>query len=121
MSNLYKPKWNIIICGNFIILQIILIIYARFSTNRYFAWAPHDIQIEYYLEVHKNNVKLKDIQLENRYGLRTHGWVDLPPNHIFNLLEDYERCEIDSNTNRIVFKYRVNGKSWRKWIWNNSY
>ena len=111
--------WKTFIGIAFLSLQLVSIIYARFDTNRYFAWAPHDIQTEYYLEVEVKAKKLSDHQLKERYAIMgEHGWVDLPPDHVIDWFLQYERtCEPHNQAEQIVFTYRVNGKEWQTWRW----
>lgn len=114
-------NWKILICGGYLCIQIVLIISARFSSNRYFVWAPHDIQIEYFLEVYVEGQKMDDSQLRRRYNLKDHGWVDLPASHVIEWLTEYERLVPYSKTDSISFEYSVNGGEWTKWTWNTDY
>ncbi|WP_299438077.1 hypothetical protein [uncultured Aquimarina sp.] len=99
----------------YLLLQLGLIISARFNSNRYFVWAPHDIQTEYFLEVYSFQKKLNDLKIKERYGLSSHGWIDLPANHLIKFITEYERIHPDSGTDSILLKYNVNGKNWSTW------
>ncbi len=119
MINVLK-NWKLVICVFYLLLQVFLIFSARFSSNRYFTWAPHDIQTEYFLNVYAKNVKLDNLQLDKRYGLQEHSWIDLPANHLIKYLTEYERIFSNSQTDSILLRYNVNGKKWIHWKWTPS-
>lgn len=108
-------NWRTFIGLSYLLVQVSSIIYARFSSNRYFVWAPHDIQVEYYLEVYEENLMVPDSVLSTRYRLSSHGWIDLPPGHVIEWLEDYERTQADTSTALIRFRYSINGDNWMEW------
>lgn len=112
-------NWKLILCLLYLSAQVFLVISARFSSNRYFTWAPHDIQVEYYLTVHTKQTKLNKVQLNERYGLSNHGWIDLPPDHLIKHITEYERIHHNSKTDSVLIKYNVNGKNWVDWNWVN--
>lgn len=112
-------NWKAVFCIGYLSIQLALVIAARFSTNRYFVWAPHDIQIEYFLEVYAENNKIDEAQLQQRYGLKGHGWVDLPADHIIEWLTEYERLKPYSKTDYISLEYSINGGDKVNWTWNN--
>ncbi|GAA3522577.1 hypothetical protein GCM10022393_41460 [Aquimarina addita] len=108
-------NWKVLLCSIYLLAQVVLIVSARFSSNRYFVWAPHDIQIEYILDVNSEQKTLNDKELTERYGLGTHGWFDLPPDHLIQFITEYERLYPAAKGDQISLKYRVNGKDWKFW------
>lgn len=110
-------NWRLVVSITFLIIQLGFIISARFHPNRYFVWAPHDIQTEYFIDVYTKKGKLDHTQLKKRYGLQPHGWIDLPPSHIISFLNKYKRLNLNSTSDSISLRYNINGKKWI--IWNN--
>ncbi|MEO1654557.1 MAG: hypothetical protein AAFU64_13510 [Bacteroidota bacterium] len=109
-----KRNWKFVLGIGYLGLQIGLIIFARFSSNRYFTWAPHDLQTHYKLEVYDKSGKLGEADLRKRYRLESQGWVDLPPVHIIEWLEAYEK-HYPQTSEKIWLRYNVNGRGWQEW------
>jgi hypothetical protein len=53
-----RIDWRQWLAVGFIVLQIGLIIQARFIPERFFCWAPHDAQVQYELDVTVTGKKL---------------------------------------------------------------
>lgn len=115
-----KLNWKNIACSLFLIFQLGMIIGAKFSSNRYFTWAPHDIQTSYKLRVVLDSVELPPEALYSRYGLYNVGIEDLPADHLIERFTEYERLHLSSNTESIKFEYSVNGKERHQWLYESN-
>lgn len=114
---MFKSYWKIVLSSAFLIFQIGMIITSKFSDNRYFTWAPHDIQTKYKLRVYQNNLELTNDQLYTCFGLYKSGIEDLPPSHLIERLIEYMRLNPDHDLKCIEYSYSVNGKGWKVWTW----
>ncbi len=112
-----KLNWKTSTAAIYLLAQLTLIIVARFSPNRYFVWAPHDIQTNYQLEVKDQHGDLTPGQLYKRYNMSNEGFIDLPSHHIIGWLKKYEELNPNSGTKHISFKYSINGKEWKEWTY----
>lgn len=99
----------------FLAAQLGGIAVARFTPHRYFAWAPHDVQTEYFLEVALEGEPLSADEIYERYLLRGHGWEVHAASHLPDIISRYERAA-DDNV-RVVLRYRVNGGPLQHWRW----
>jgi len=116
-----KISWKHAVGIVYLSVQLISIFNARVSENRYFCWAPHDIQTEYYLNIYTSSGELSSLRIKEIYGIPQKGRIDLPPSHIFNLVQTKHYVDNDSLL-KVVFNFKVNGKEWEVWkknSWSN--
>ena len=112
-------NWQKKIAVNFFVLQIILIIWARFAPERYFCWAPHDCQTEYELTVFVNGRELTPEEIKQRYhhpkkyrDVRSSGNVK---GWIMQHARTYGRNE----ESVVIMNYQVNGIQQEPWTWHH--
>ena len=106
-------------CILFLFLQVILIFSSRTIDNRYFIWAPHDIQTEYYIVIRHDNKELKNNELKLYYGLGKHGWVDLPADYLKRWIIAFNRQNQSKTKITASLDYCTNGREWKTWQFNN--
>jgi len=104
----------------FFAVQLLLIVWARFASERYFCWAPHDCQTEYSLQVFVNGKELNDEEILKRYHRprqyrdvrsdgNVKGWI---------IQESQTYGKNDDIT--VIMTYQVNGIPHEPWIWRRS-
>lgn len=99
----------------FLLAQLLGIVAARFMPHRYFAWAPHDVQVEYSITASRDGVSLDSGEIFERYRLRAHGWEVHAASHPPDIITRYERAS-DDNV-QVELRYRVNGGPLQYWRW----
>jgi hypothetical protein len=102
----------------FLVLQVILVLAARFTPLRYFCWAPHAAQVEFFLDVEVAGRKLTREQVQQRYRF---AWSDRWEAHAAaNLIDTVRRYETtygNKDGARASLRYRVNGGKEQTWCW----
>ncbi len=99
----------------FILLQIGGIVFARFTEQRFFCWAPYDIQTNYKVTAVINNEILGPDELEQRYGYRMEGWEQRSIYNIFSIIEQYEATYGKNDSVSITANYAINGHEEQVW------
>ncbi|HEX7708794.1 MAG TPA: hypothetical protein VF701_20205 [Thermoanaerobaculia bacterium] len=99
----------------FLVLQLFMIVRARFVPERYFCWAPHDSQNEYKIDVMVDGQLLAPAAVEARYRLARQGVDPRAIAHVFDVIRHRER---EAEERAIVeVRYRTNGRPEAIWIW----
>ena len=98
--------------------QLVFVLVVRVSgccAAGYFAWAPNDYSIDYWITASVDARELSDDDIHERYGLAASGfWVD-PIEQIEFVVRRRERMSEDDV--RVVLRYRVNGHPAKQWVW----
>ena len=121
---------RLLIGGLLIFLQLFLIVYARFSTIRYYCWAPHDEQVVYNVSVIINQKPLSHEQVNERYKLRTwrywkddaYSWVNLESRSVENvksIIRQYEQTYGKNDNASVTLNYSINGGTEKTWSWQS--
>lgn len=95
--------------------QIGAISYARFVPERYFCWAPFDMQTDYRLQVTVNGRRLSDDEIQRRYRRPSHGTDNRSSHHIMDIVAQAERRYHARECTEVIMTYRVNGKQEQRW------
>ena len=99
----------------FFSLQLIGIIYARFTGVRYFCWAPYDQISVYEIEVRLSHGLLTDEEIKSRYQIPAKSRENRSIQNIISLIEQYEKS-YGKHENAIVrLIYNTNGKPTEIW------
>src|SRR6185503_11237543 len=64
-----KIQWKKALGIAFLIIQLLQIVHARFISERYFCWAPHDMQTEFELTVYVNGQELSPHEIYQRFQM----------------------------------------------------
>jgi hypothetical protein len=99
----------------FMIIQIILIVTARFIPERFFCWAPFDEHSHIDINVIINGRELTDNEIEKRYRYVSKGIEPRSINNVFNLITQYESTYGKNDNADVEVNYSVNGHKERKW------
>lgn len=100
-----------------LLFQVGMIVYARFVPSRYFCWAPFDIQTEYRLQVTISGRPLTGKEIRVRYRRPQNGTDNRSPQHVFDIIREYEQTYGRADHAQVVMRYRVNGKQEQTWQW----
>lgn len=101
----------------FLLFQVGMIVHARFDPARYWCWAPHDQQAEYWIDVEIDGRSLPPEQVARRYR---DPWGGIEPRtieHVIRLVRQYEQTYGRDDGARVVLRYRTNGGPLRVWRW----
>jgi hypothetical protein len=98
-------------------LQAGAVVHARFSSARYFCWAPHDSQTEYRIEAMASGEPLDDATLGRRYRFPPTGVEAYSSQHVLDIVRQYEETYGRDDEVRVVVRYRVNGGAPQEWRW----
>lgn len=102
----------------FLLLQLALVIQARFVEYRHFCWAPHTTQVRYSMQVEVEGRTLSAREAGARYGLaHDYGWEAHSVENLKQLVEQYERTYAGDQPARVRMEYSVNGKTPEVWRW----
>ena len=95
--------------------QLVMIVYARFVPSRYFCWAPYDVQTEYWITTVVNGHQLTGGEIRERYRRPQHGTDNRSPQHVIDILQEYEERYARNDRAAVTMRYRVNGKNEQVW------
>lgn len=101
----------------FLIWQLGMIAYARFVPTRYFCWAPYDTQTAYSLSVTISGRELTPDEIRARYRRPARGRDNRSPNHVMDVVQQYEETYGRGDGAQVVMSYSVNGHPEEQWKW----
>lgn len=117
MNGLAKKTSRIIIAV-FFGIQLGLILWSRFSPERYFCWAPHDCQTEYELTVYVNGRELNEDEIYKRYH-RERKYRDVrSPDNVKSMIIQHSLTYGKEEDTVVIMKYKVNGIPKDPWTWH---
>ena len=96
-------------------VQAGFVLRARFSTDRFLSWAPHDRQIEYRVECEVGGVRLSQEKIARRYGLTPGGWLSHAIEDLQWTIATRETRLPPTKRATVILAYRINGKTQERW------
>ena len=100
-----------IAAAGFLALQGAAIVNSRFAAARYFCWAPFDTHTRYELVVNiPGRPPLSRRELKDRYRLRYYGRDDRSPQHVIDIVSQYETTYGRADGASVTMTYSVNGR-----------
>lgn len=112
-------KLRFFISSLFIVIQIALIIYARFIPERFFCWAPYDIHTKFEVNGNINGEDVGTKELSWRYGYRMQGWEQRSIYNVFSIIKQYETTYGKEDIVEVKVNYSVNGHQEQVWQFKN--
>lgn len=112
-------KYRVTFSVLFILTQIVLIVYARYTPLRFFCWAPYDIHTKYEINAIINDSIYGPKQLESRYNYSMEGWEQRSIHNIFYIIEQYENTYGKYDSVEVKALYSINGRKEEEWIYKN--
>jgi hypothetical protein len=101
----------------FLLLQAGSILYARFTDERFFCWAPYDQHTRYRIEVEIDGGALDPESIQDRYRYRAEAWEPRNIANVFSIVKQYETSYGQSDSAKVRIFYRKNGMPQRIWEW----
>ena len=107
------------IIAAFFLLQVGMIVYARYTPSRYFCWAPFDTQSHYAISVKINERMLSRDEIKTRYRIPPVGRDSRSIQHVKNIIKTYETSYGAEDGALVTLYYDLNGKEHAPWIWQD--
>lgn len=101
----------------FLLLQLALIVHARFIPERYFCWAPFDQCTRYRIEVSIGGKSLDHEAIGARYHIAPDFWDARAAANILSVVRRYETTLGRDDKAEVRIYYKVNGRPERLWKW----
>ena len=99
----------------FLLLQLGLVINARFAPERFFCWAPYDSHVQFKTSVEINGKFLTLEEAEKRYKYKMGGWEQRSIYNIFSIISQYEKTYGKNDDARVTIIYSINGHQEKVW------
>jgi|LGOV01.1.fsa_nt_gb hypothetical protein len=105
----------------FLSFQVLSIIYARVTPERFFCWAPYDehTRFEVLVEIEGKAITGKEVKNRYRYRPIDIGWESRSINNVFNIINQYESSYGKNDKAVVKIKYSTNGKKEKVWLRKN--
>jgi hypothetical protein len=100
-----------------LLLQVIMIVYARFSEVRYFSWSPHDVMWAFEISVELDDTHLTASEAFKRYRLKRHKFHEHAIEHLIIAIRQYESTYGIDDDAHVTLVYSKNGGQEQKWNW----
>ncbi len=100
----------------FLLLQLMLVVYARFIPERFFCWAPYDEHSYYEISIEIDNQVLSKNEIQNRYGVYAQGWEPRSIHNILSIINQYESSYGKNDQAIVEVIYSINGHKKKLWI-----
>jgi hypothetical protein len=105
-------------CVALLLAQLAAIAYSRSGTARYFCWAPFDTLSRYEISVTlPGRGALPEEEIQRRYRIAPRGSDNRSPQHVIDILRQYEETYGKSDGAEIRMSYAVNGGPTQEWRW----
>jgi len=104
----------------FLSLQVLLVVAARFTDERAFCWAPHDMQTEYELTCVVNGRELEEHEISRRFRIRKKGRDPRGVGNVKQVLVQHCRTYGKDDDVSIIMEHTINGIRQEPWRWQCS-
>ena len=94
-----------------------MIFAARFSSLRYFCWAPYDSISRYSIRAFIHEKELGPEEFRTRYRMPATGRDNRSIENVKDRLRQYEETYGGGNPARLVMRCRTNGIEKEEWHW----
>ncbi len=101
----------------FLVLQLGLILLARFIPERYFCWAPFDQCTRYTIEVLIDGRRLDPHETWYRYRIQPDAWDQRAAANVLSIVRRYEETRGRGDHADVTIRYTVNGRPEQTWKW----
>jgi hypothetical protein len=115
----FLQRGKVVLAVSFLLLQLCLILWARFIPERWFCWAPHDAQTQYELTVVVNGQALSPEEISGRYRRHKIDREVRAAANIKAIIMQRERTYGRNDTALITMNYRINGIPQKPWQWSS--
>ena len=107
-----------LLCACVLVFQPAAIARSRTMASRYFCWAPFDMQTRYDLTVVvpvKGRLSQQDVC--SRYHLSNYGGDNRSPQHVIDIVRQYEDTYGRPDRAEVTMRYMINGVHPGEWKW----
>lgn len=101
----------------FFTLQVLGIVIGRFTSTKYFCWAPYDEISFYDIDVSIDGQKLDDEQISARYRKPEYGRENRSIHNLISIIKQYETTYGKGDNARVELSFIKNGHSEKTWSW----
>lgn len=108
---------NHIVGITFLTLQLLLIVYARFTPERFFCWAPYDERAHYEIDIHIDGRQLSPKEITTRYHYPSLGWEPRSIHNVISMARQYEATYGAQDNASVIIHYEKNGRPQQTWTW----
>ena len=99
----------------FLFAQVISIVYARFTEERFFCWGPYDQHTYYEVTVKIDGMDLNKNEIEKRYRYKPMGWEPRSIHNVFSIIDQYESTYGQDQNAIVLVEYSTNGSEEKTW------
>ncbi len=103
--------------AGFLLLQLALVIRARFVEERFFCWAPFDETSRYETKVTVGGKVLSEAEIGRRYRYRPSGWENRSIHNVIGIIRRYEQSYGRADHAEVTVTYSRNGSPAQTWRW----
>jgi hypothetical protein len=103
--------------AGFLLAQLAWILYEQRRPTRYFCWAPNDYITDYRLAVRITHRELTDEDVLARYQWPRVGRFENVPQHLIDIVRQYEQTYGQLDNARVQLRYRLNNHVEQEWHW----
>lgn len=105
------------LCATFLLFQVVLLTYHRFSPGRLNRLTPFSGQTSYHVGGIVNDLPLRADDVRERYGLEARGIIAGNPDDLRKILSHRELRGDDEETVYLRLHTRYNGGPEEVWLW----
>lgn len=88
--------------------------------SRYFAWAPNDYSVDYFISATVNGRRLNRREIWTRYRVSQRGFYEDPPERLIRYLRRYELTYGRHDRTSLSVRYQLNGRPPVVWTWSDA-
>lgn len=99
----------------FLLLQLFLMVEARFIPERFFCWAPYDEHTYYEISVSIDGQSLSSDEIQERYKVFAKDWEPRAIHNIFSIVKQYEATYGKNENAKVSIVYSINGHKKQLW------
>lgn len=103
--------------AGFLLLQLALVIRARFVEERFFCWAPFDEATHFDTTVTIGEKTLTSAEIDQRYRYWSSGWENRSIHNFIGMVRRYETTHGLRDQAQVKVTYSFNGHPVRTWRW----
>jgi hypothetical protein len=111
----YRKCLGIIFLG----IQLALVAQARFIPERYFCWAPHDMQTEFELTVFVNGRELNANEIARRFQINKKDRDARAVANVKDVIRQHAGTYGKNDESLVIMNYTINGIPQEPWQWHH--
>ena len=113
-------EWRKFLGIIYLVAQLGLIVYARFIPERYFCWAPHDMQTEFEFTAFVNGRELNENEIYQRFQMHKKDRNARAAANVKDVIVQHSRTYGKNDESLVIMNYTINGIPQEPWQWHHS-